>query len=177
MQESGANQGHGERLKRESWRSQADWKAVWIAPRPTPWGPVLVTGDRKIAAERRVTVRTGSPDVQDSGASQRHGERRMRESWRSQNMKKSKVSFEEALEELEAITRSLEEGNLSLDDSIKAYERGMELRAIAMEMLNAAEKKLEYLAKKEDGTVERRPIDMDEARSGMLFEHQEEDER
>lgn len=91
-------------------------------------------------------------------------------------MARAKITFEEALEELESITRSLEEGNLSLDDSIKAYERGMELRTIAMEMLNAAEKKLEYLAKKEDGSVERRPIDMEEARSGMLFEHAEENE-
>lgn len=67
-------------------------------------------------------------------------------------------TFEEALSELESITRSLESGSLSLDDSIAAYERGMELRKIAQTMLEKAEKKLEYLEKKEDGSVAKKPV-------------------
>ena len=71
-------------------------------------------------------------------------------------------TFEEALVELEEITRSLESGRLSLDDSIKAYERGMELRKIAQEMLEKAEKKLEYLEKREDGSVDKKPVNREE---------------
>ena len=33
------------------------------------------------------------------------------------------MSFEEALQELEAIVRRLEEGKTNLEDAIKAYER------------------------------------------------------
>lgn len=74
--------------------------------------------------------------------------------------KKSKEpSFEEAIQELEEITRSLESGKLTLDDSIHAYERGMELRKICTSMLEKAEKKLEYLQKKKDGGVEKVPFE------------------
>ena len=72
-------------------------------------------------------------------------------------------SFEEALSELEELTRSLESGDLSLDDSINAYERGMELRTACLEMLNKAEKKLEYLEKKENGSLERNDLASEQA--------------
>ncbi|MBI3394886.1 MAG: exodeoxyribonuclease VII small subunit [Spirochaetia bacterium] len=86
--------------------------------------------------------------------------------------KKSRVSFEEALEELETITRSLEGGNLTLEESIQAYEKGMELRKTCMEMLSVAEKRLEYLETKGAGTVERKPIEEEgeDERESRLFE-------
>ncbi len=68
-------------------------------------------------------------------------------------------SFEEALDQLEEITRQLESGQLTLDASIQAFERGMELRKICMEMLQRAEQKLEYLERQADGALERKPID------------------
>lgn len=71
-------------------------------------------------------------------------------------------TFEEALQELEEITRALESGGLTLDDSIKAYEKGMELRKFCLEKLNHAEKKLEYLAGDENGNLERRPVETDD---------------
>jgi len=67
---------------------------------------------------------------------------------------KKKPSFEEALAELEEITRALESGELTLDESVEAYEKGMELKKICYEMLASAEKKLEYLEKK-DGELKR----------------------
>jgi len=73
--------------------------------------------------------------------------------------KQKSPTFEEALGELEEITRSLESGGLSLDDSIKAYEKGMELRKLCLEMLGKAEKKLEYLEKKENGELEKVSLD------------------
>ncbi len=80
--------------------------------------------------------------------------------------KQKEPTFEEALQELEDITRSLESGSLTLDESIQSYEKGMELRKICMKMLEKAEKKLEYLEKQEDETLVKRPIE--EADEGDL---------
>ncbi|MCR9141104.1 MAG: exodeoxyribonuclease VII small subunit [bacterium] len=71
---------------------------------------------------------------------------------------KNEIGFEEAIEQLEEITRKLESGAMSLDESIKAYESGMELRKICTEMLSRAEKKLEYLERRSDGSLEKKPI-------------------
>lgn len=73
--------------------------------------------------------------------------------------KKKTPSFEEALEELEEITRNLEGGGLTLDESIVAYEKGMELRKHCTEMLATAEEKLEYLEKQENGEILKQPLD------------------
>ena len=41
--------------------------------------------------------------------------------------KQAAMNFEKALKELEEIAGSLEEGELSLDDSIRQFEKGMQL--------------------------------------------------
>lgn len=64
----------------------------------------------------------------------------------------SKISFEDALKELEKIAEKLEKGQLTLDESIKAYERGMELKKICTDRLKEAEGKIELL-KSKDGQV------------------------
>ncbi|MCB1174615.1 MAG: exodeoxyribonuclease VII small subunit [Leptospiraceae bacterium] len=86
------------------------------------------------------------------------------------------ISFEDALAELEDITRKLESGQLSLDDSIKAYERGMELRKICQWKLNEAEARVDYLRRKEDGTLEPGPVeletaDMEKSGQSRLFQN------
>jgi exodeoxyribonuclease VII small subunit len=43
--------------------------------------------------------------------------------------------FEEYLKELEDIVKELETGELSLDDAIKKYQRGMELSALCKDKL------------------------------------------
>ncbi|MCB1141755.1 MAG: exodeoxyribonuclease VII small subunit [Leptospiraceae bacterium] len=65
------------------------------------------------------------------------------------------INFEEALEELEKIAEKLERGQLSLDDSIRAYERGMELKKICTDRLQEAEGKIEFLSKNSEGNVVR----------------------
>jgi exodeoxyribonuclease VII small subunit len=65
----------------------------------------------------------------------------------------SKISFEEALNELERIADKLEKGQLSLEESIKAYERGMELKKICADRLKDAEGKIEVLSKASDGSL------------------------
>ena len=67
--------------------------------------------------------------------------------------KEEKITFEKALRSLEELTRALEGGELSLDESIQAYERGVQLKAICLEMLAEAEKRLEYLEQRENGEV------------------------
>ena len=73
--------------------------------------------------------------------------------------KKKEPTFEEALEELEEITRNLESGSLTLDDSIRSYEKGMELKKICSEILKKAEKKLEYIEKNEKGEILTRSLE------------------
>lgn len=51
-------------------------------------------------------------------------------------------SFELALKELETIVDSMEKGNLDLDPSLAAYQRGMELLKFCQDKLAAAEEKI-----------------------------------
>lgn len=48
----------------------------------------------------------------------------------SGNSDVEKMTFEEALAELEEIVRDLEDGKVTLDQSINAYERGTALKNI-----------------------------------------------
>ena len=59
--------------------------------------------------------------------------------------------FEVSLEKLEKIVHRLEEGNLPLEDSLKAFEDGMHLAKLCEERLNEAQKKIEILMKDQDG--------------------------
>ena len=56
-----------------------------------------------------------------------------------------KMSFEQALEQLESIVESLEQGNVPLDKSIAHYERGEALRNHCRELLQVAEDKVEKI--------------------------------
>ncbi|TKW66372.1 MAG: exodeoxyribonuclease VII small subunit [Paracoccus denitrificans] len=55
------------------------------------------------------------------------------------------MSFEDAMKELEGVVSRLESGNASLEDSIKLYERGAELRAHCEARLRAAEERVEKI--------------------------------
>ncbi len=62
-----------------------------------------------------------------------------------------KMSFEDALSALEAIVKSLESGQASLEDSIEAYDRGMKLRAHCEKRLNDARLRVEKINLSADG--------------------------
>lgn len=64
----------------------------------------------------------------------------------------TKLSFEDALSELEEIAVKLEDGDLGLDDSIKEFEKGIKLARICHEKLEEAERKIEILQKGESGS-------------------------
>jgi exodeoxyribonuclease VII small subunit len=55
------------------------------------------------------------------------------------------ASFEAALQELESIVRTLEGGATPLEESLKAYERGIALRDYCQQTLGQAEQKIHLL--------------------------------
>lgn len=59
--------------------------------------------------------------------------------------------FEVSLKKLEELVQCLEEGELSLDDSLKSFEEGMALAQSCRERLEEAEKKIEVLMKTKEG--------------------------
>ena len=71
----------------------------------------------------------------------------------SSNSKKKSLNFESTLSEIEKIIESLEEGNLSLEDSIEAYEKGISLTKACQKMLSDAELKIKKLSSKEGEDV------------------------
>ncbi len=64
-------------------------------------------------------------------------------------MTKSKKTFEQALEELEKIVAEIEEGEVSLEESIERYGRGIKLIAQCRLILDQAARKIQLLAKDE----------------------------
>ena len=64
------------------------------------------------------------------------------------------LTFEEAMENLEKIVSELENGNLSLNDSVKKFEHGMKLSKHCNEILNKAEKEISILLENENGEIE-----------------------
>ncbi|MEO1169734.1 MAG: exodeoxyribonuclease VII small subunit [Pseudomonadota bacterium] len=61
------------------------------------------------------------------------------------------LSFEAALEELEAIVRKLEAGEAPLDESIDLYTRGDKLRAQCEARLKAAKARIDKIQLDSDG--------------------------
>lgn len=64
----------------------------------------------------------------------------------------AEINFEKSITELENIVKTLESGNLSLDEMIKNFERGIKLSADCNKLLDEAENKINVLIKK-DGEI------------------------
>jgi exodeoxyribonuclease VII small subunit len=79
--------------------------------------------------------------------------------------------FEDALKELEEVVARLEKGELSLEDSLRLYERGIGLARHCHAKLEEAEGKIELLMKDARGEVatdakgrpKAKPFELDEA--------------
>ncbi len=63
------------------------------------------------------------------------------------------ITFEEAMKKLETIAETLGEGNLSLEESLKRFEEGMELCKFCNKKLDEAGYKVEKLMEKEGGEI------------------------
>ena len=61
------------------------------------------------------------------------------------NDESASLTFEEALAELEGIVQKLEAGDVSLDEAINAYSRGIELKNKCQQRLEAARLKVEKI--------------------------------
>ena len=61
--------------------------------------------------------------------------------------KEPTLNFEQALKELEAIVERMDNGQLSLEESLQQFERGIELSRICQASLKNAEQKVEQLVK------------------------------
>jgi exodeoxyribonuclease VII small subunit len=68
--------------------------------------------------------------------------------------KDSKHSFEQSLSRLEKIVESLEQGEVTLEDSLKMYEEGIQLSKECLETLSIAELKIKKLTKDLNGKIQ-----------------------
>lgn len=73
----------------------------------------------------------------------------------------STMNFEDALAELEAIVRRLEEGSTRLDEAISAYERGIILKRHCEAKLKEAQSRVERIVVAPSGAVAAERIDLD----------------
>ncbi len=63
------------------------------------------------------------------------------------------ITFETAIARLEEIVRLLDDGQLSLDESLKVFEEGVGLAKACSSMLRDAQGRLQTLTANPDGTV------------------------
>jgi exodeoxyribonuclease VII small subunit len=66
----------------------------------------------------------------------------------------SDKNFETALEDLEQVVEQLESGDLALEDSLAAFEKGVGLAKFCNQKLNDVEKKVELLIKDKEGKLQ-----------------------
>lgn len=65
----------------------------------------------------------------------------------------AKEKFEDALKKLEEILRTMEGGELTLEESLKAFEEGIRLSRLCAERLDEAERRVEILLKEGEKVV------------------------
>jgi exodeoxyribonuclease VII small subunit len=73
-------------------------------------------------------------------------------------MAKKKEKFEEALQKLESIVTRMEEGELSLEEALKAFEEGVRLAQFCSKKLDEAERKVAVLVRDESGSLQPVPF-------------------
>ena len=69
-------------------------------------------------------------------------------------MAKKKITFEEGMQELETLIRALEQGEMPLEDSFKAFERAMELKNALQAMLDEGDRRIRVLTESGDRAME-----------------------
>lgn len=71
--------------------------------------------------------------------------------------KKTDINFEKALTDLEGIVEQLESGDLSLEDALKSFEKGIKLTRQCQEQLSKAELQVKKLIE-ENGELKTVPL-------------------
>ncbi len=67
--------------------------------------------------------------------------------------KQDPPDFETALGNLEQIVEQLEQGDLSLEESLRAYERGVQLGRLCQQALDTAEQRIQILSRTDAETA------------------------
>ena len=75
-----------------------------------------------------------------------------------QQASQPELTFEQAYAELEQTAQALQQGQLSLDETLRLYERGSFLARFCLEKLDGVELKVSQLLARGDGTYTTRPI-------------------
>ena len=75
--------------------------------------------------------------------------------------KTNSINFEKTLAELEQLVEKMEGGDLSLEESLKYFERGILLTKTCQQALSEAEQKVRILLEK-DGKSELKPFNPDD---------------
>ena len=71
-----------------------------------------------------------------------------------------KISFEEALAELEEIVRKIDTGQESLANAVDSFERGVLLKKHCEKMLKDAKMKIEKITSSSDGILKTTEVDL-----------------
>lgn len=68
-------------------------------------------------------------------------------------MAKKKITFEEGMQELEDIVRGLEQGQMPLEESFKAFERAKQLQKVLQDMLDEGDRRIRVLTESGERTL------------------------
>jgi exodeoxyribonuclease VII small subunit len=99
-------------------------------------------------------------------------------------MSEKTQTFEASLKELEKIVRRLEDGDSSLEESLRLFESGVKLSRECQERLNQAERRIEVLLADENGNPSLQTIEPDDLqrekqdpkiKKRIIFEEDEDD--
>ena len=73
-------------------------------------------------------------------------------------MSKKKITFEDAMRELEEKVKGLESGKMTLEESLKAFTEAMSLINVCNSQLDGAKEQVRILLEKEDGSITDAPF-------------------
>ncbi len=86
----------------------------------------------------------------------------------------AEIPFEQSFQDLQEIVAQLEQGQLSLDDSLKKYEQGIQHLRHCYSALDQAERKIELLVElDEQGRMVTRPFDGKQTETGSSEEDED----
>ncbi|HOF05451.1 MAG TPA: exodeoxyribonuclease VII small subunit [Syntrophales bacterium] len=74
----------------------------------------------------------------------------------------AKEKFEEALKRLEELVKIMESGEVTLDDSLKAFEEGIRLIRYCTRKLDEVERKVEILLQDDAGRITAAPLSQED---------------
>ena len=74
---------------------------------------------------------------------------------------KKNMTFEESISKLEGIVKMLEDGNLSLDESLSSFEEAIGLVKVCNEKLESAQRRVKVVVESADGIVNEKPFDLE----------------